>query len=204
MPEQSSLQEGGALPEASEDQAELPDEPSNVHRSSIEPACLHWYALYTHSRCEQLVCNQLSAKRFQVFFPKIEAWARRGRQKRLITTAMFPSYLLLCHAMDKESYIQIIKARGLVRILGERWDKLSVVSDAEIDSIQKVLEARVPILTQPFLKEGDRVRIMAGPLTGAEGILVQTKPSKGMLVLSVDLLQRSMAIEVDCSAVSAA
>jgi transcription termination/antitermination protein NusG len=91
-----------------------------------------------------------------------------------------------------------------VRILGEHWDKLGVVTDAEIDSIQKVLQARVPILTQPYLKQGERVRIVAGPLTGAEGILVQTKPSKGMLVLSVDLLQRSLAVEVDCSTVVAA
>jgi transcriptional antiterminator NusG len=204
MPEKSSFQGGGALPEGPEDKAECSDDSSNVHRPSVEPVCLHWYALYTHSRCEQLVYNQLSAKRFQVFFPKIEAWARRGRQKRLISTALFPSYLFLRHAMDKESYVQIIKARGLVRILGERWDRLSLVSDTEIESIQKILDARVPILTLPYLKEGDRVRIMAGPLTGAEGILLQTKASKGMLVLSVDLLQRSVAIEVDCSMVGAA
>src|SRR5687768_7737477 len=136
MPEKSSLQGGGALPEGLEDQAEFSDDPSNVHRSSVEPVCLHWYALYTHSRCEQLVYNQLSAKRFQAFFPKIEAWVRRGRQKRLISIAMFPSYLFLRHAMDKQSYIEVIRVRGLVRILGERWDRLSVVSDAEIDSVR--------------------------------------------------------------------
>jgi transcription antitermination factor NusG len=56
----------------------------------------------------------------------------------------------------------------------------------------------------PYLKEGRRVRITHGPLTGVEGILVQSKPGKGLLVLSVELLQRSVAVEVACSAVVAA
>ena len=117
---------------------------------------------------------------------------------------MFPSYLFLHHTLDKTSYLEVIKARGLVRILGERWDRLSVIPDAEILSIQTVLQARVPILPHPYLKEGQRVRIIEGPLTGAEGLLVESKPTKGLLVLSVDLLQRSVAVEVDCSVVVAA
>lgn len=117
---------------------------------------------------------------------------------------MFPGYLFLRHAMDKASYIEVRKARGLVRILGERSDRLAVVPDGEIEAIQRVLDARVPAMPHPYLREGQRVRITRGPLAGVEGILVQIKPNKGVLVLSVDLLQRSVAVAVDCTLVAAA
>jgi len=106
--------------------------------------------------------------------------------------------------MDKVSYLEVRQARGLVRILGERWDRLGVVPDADVRAIQKVLQARLPVLPHPYLKEGQRVRIMSGPLAGAEGILMHLRPEKGIVVLSVDLLQRSIAVEIDCSVVVAA
>jgi transcription termination/antitermination protein NusG len=164
----------------------------------------YWYALYTRSHCEQLVSDQLSAKGFHLFFPKLEMWSRRAGQQRLVSRPMFSGYLFLRHIMDKLSYVEVCQARGLVRVLGERWDRLGVVPDAEIEAIQRFLRARVPVLPHPFLKEGQRVRITCGPLAGTEGILVYCRPTKGMLVLSVDLLQRSVAVEVEYSAVAAA
>jgi transcription antitermination factor NusG len=117
---------------------------------------------------------------------------------------MFSNYLFLRHAMDKVSYLEVRQARGLVRILGERWDRLGVVPDADVAAIQKVLQARLPVLPHPYLKEGQRVRIMSGPLAGVEGILMHRRPEKGIVILSVDLLQRSIAVEIDCSLVVAA
>jgi transcription antitermination factor NusG len=165
---------------------------------------LYWYALYTRSHCEQLIYDQLSAKGFEVFLPKMEIWSQRAGQRRRIPVPMFPSYLFLHHAMDKLSYIEVRKARGLVRILGERWDHLSVVSDAEIEGIQKVLRARLPVMPHAYLREGQRVRITHGALAGVEGVFLSSKPEKGLLVLCVDLLQRSVAVEVDCAVVVAA
>jgi transcriptional antiterminator NusG len=117
---------------------------------------------------------------------------------------MFPSYLFLQHTIDKNSYIDVRKARGLVRILGESWDKPSIVPDAEIEAIQTTLSASIPVMAHPYLREGQRVRITEGSLRGVEGILIQSKPAKGLLILSVDLLQRSIAVEIDCSVVTAA
>ncbi len=160
-----------------------------------------WYALYTRSHCEQLVYEQLAAKGFSVFLPKLDVWSRRGGVRHRISTPMFPSYLFLHHKMDKIGFIEVSKARGLVRILGERWDRLSVVPDSEIDVIQRVLQAELPVAPHPYLRDGQRVRITHGPLTGVEGILVQSKPTKGLLVLSIELLRRSIAVEVDETAV---
>jgi transcriptional antiterminator NusG len=163
-----------------------------------------WYALYTRSHCEQLVYEQLVARGFSAFLPKLDVWSRRGGIRHRIAIPMFPSYLFLHEVMDKYSFIEVCKARGLVRILGERWDRLSIVPEAEIDAIQRVLCTNLPVVPHPYLREGMRVRITHGPLNGVEGILVQSKPNKGLLVLSVDLLRRSIAVEVDETVVGVA
>jgi len=171
---------------------------------SEDLAIPHWYALYTRSHYEQLVLDQLEAKGFQLFLPRIDVWSQRTGKRRLISVPMFPGYLFLRHAIDKVSYIDVRKVRGLVRILGESWDKLSTIPDAEIEAIQTVLNTSLPTMPHPYLREGQRVRITRGPLRGIEGVLVQSKPTKGLLILSIDLLQRSVAVEVDCSVVTAA
>lgn len=163
-----------------------------------------WHVLWAHSNCEQLVYDQLAARGFHLFLPKIDAWSRRGGVRHVANIPLFPGYLFLHDAMDKPSYIEVCKARGLVRLLGERWDRLSVVPDREIEAIQKILQARVPAMPHPYLREGQRVRITRGPLADVEGILVRIKPNKGLLVLSVDLLRRGVAVEVDCTLVTPA
>jgi transcriptional antiterminator NusG len=158
-----------------------------------------WHVLWTRSHCEQLVHDQLSGKEFELFLPKVEMWSRAGGSRRLSGAPLFPGYLFLRHALDKESYIEARKARGLVAILGESWDRPAVIPDSEIESIRRTVEAKVPALAHPYLREGRRARIVRGPLAGVEGILVQAKRNKGLLVLSVNLLQRSVAVEMDCT-----
>jgi transcriptional antiterminator NusG len=163
-----------------------------------------WRVLWTHSNCEQLVHDQLAAKGFDLFLPTVQTWNRRGGVRRLARVPLFRGYLFLRHAMDKMSYLEAYKARGLVRILGERWDRLEVVPDVEIEAIQRVLDADLPILPHPYLREGQRVRITRGPLADVEGILVRANPKKGLLVVSVNLLRRSIAVQLDCTVLEAA
>lgn len=166
------------------------------------PAERQWYAIWTRSHCEQLVCDQLRAKGFDPFLPKLNVWSRRGGERRVISVPMFQGYLFLSHrAMDKTSYVELCKVRGLVRLLGEGWDRPAVVPERDIAAIHKVLRAQVPVSPHPFLRHGQRVRILAGPLADVEGILVRMKPNKGIVALSVDLVQQSIAVEVDCTLV---
>lgn len=160
-----------------------------------------WFALWTQSHCEQLVCDQLRAKGFEAFLPTIRQWSRRAGVRRLIPAPMFPSYLFVHHAIEKRSYIDIVNTRGVVRILGERWDRLAPVENSEIDAIQRLERSELTLQPYPYLREGQRVRIVDGALAGVEGILVRNKSSRGLLVLSVNLLNRSVAVEVECSAV---
>ena len=158
-----------------------------------------WHALWTNSHCERRVHDQLMEKGFRVFLPRVESWSRRRGVRRRVQTPMFPGYLFLVlhQALDKAAYLEIAKVSGLVRVLGESWDRLAVIPAEEMRAIQTVITARQPVLPFPYLKEGQRARIAGGPLTGIEGILVERKPHQGLLVLSVHLLQRSVAVIVD-------
>jgi transcription antitermination factor NusG len=161
-----------------------------------------WFAIWTQSHCEQLVHDQLMGKGMRPYLPTMRTWSRRAGVRRLIPVPMFPGYLFIRCEMDKDSYLEVLKSRGVVRLLGERWDRLSPIPDGEIESVQRVANADVAVMPHPHLREGQRVRIGEGPLSGLEGILLRTKPNRGLLVLSVDLLQQSVAVEVDCTAVT--
>lgn len=163
-----------------------------------------WHVLWTRSNCEQPVHDQLVAKGFHPFLPKVDIWSRRGGVRHLSQCPMFRGYLFLHHAMDKVSYIEVCKVTGLVRVLGERWDRLAVVPDQEMEAIRSLALSHLPVLPYPYLREGQRVRIRRGPLADVEGILIRSKPNKGLLVLSIDMLRRSVAVEVDCTLIEAA
>src|SRR5437899_2246807 len=144
-----------------------------------------WHVLWTHSNCEQSVHDQLAAKGFDMLLPTHESWVRRGGVRRLCRMPMFRGYLFLRHVMDKVSYLEICKARGLVRLLGERWDQLEVVPDPEIAAIERLVRCNLPIFPYPYLREGQRVRITRGPLADVQGLIARGNPQNGLLVVSV-------------------
>jgi len=170
----------------------------------VVAAACPWYALYTRSHCEQLVYEQLAAKGFNLFLPKMQVRSQRAGVRHFIVVPMFPGYLFLHSLVDSATYLEVRKARGLVRILGQGWDRLAVVPEEEIHAIGIMLRSTLPIQSHPYLREGQRVRVRRGPLSGVEGIFVGGKANKGRLVLSVELLQQSVAVEVDCSDVEQA
>ena len=190
---------GGALPEDIAIETARENVKTADQSPSSDAEARKWYALWTKSHCEQVVFDHLAAKGFHVFLPKIEAWSRRDGLRHRIPVPMFPGYLFLHQVLDPNSYIEVLKTKELVRILGDGRERLAVIPDTEIDAIQKVVNSHLPTLPYPFLREGQRVRISNGPLAGVEGILVRTKPNKGLLVLSIELFQRSVAVEVDCT-----
>ena len=161
-----------------------------------------WYALWTQSHCEALVDEQLRAKGFATFLPTMRTWSRRRGVQRLIPVPMFSGYLFVHHAIDKAAYVEIARTRGLVRILGERWDQLSPVPADDIEALRMLVASDLEVMPHAFLREGDRVRVDAGLLAGLEGILVRTKAKRGLFVVSVELLHRSVAVEVDCTLVT--
>jgi transcription termination/antitermination protein NusG len=163
-----------------------------------------WHVLWTRSHCEQAVHDQLAAKGFHPFLPKLRRWSRRDGLRHLISTPLFPGYLFLNDALDKPSHVALRKTAGLAAILGERWDRPARVPAGEIDAIRRVVESGADVFPHLYLREGQRVRIVAGPLDGVEALLVRHRANKGVVVVSLHLLQRSVAVELDVADIVAA
>ena len=159
-----------------------------------------WYAIHTRSHFENLVADQLAARGFSLFLPQRGVWSKRLKTTRV--EPMFPGYLFIHHGMEKKSYIEILKARGVVRVLEGGWNRLTPIADGEMEGIQRVVNAGVPVSPHMYFNQGDRVRVLDGPLAGLEGIFVRDKPNKRRLVVSIHLLQTSVAVEVDAALVA--
>lgn len=114
---------------------------------------------------------------------------------------MFPGYLFVRDALDKHRYVDMLKVRGIVRVLEDGWSRLTPVPGEDIDAIERLASAGVIVSPHAHLQHGDRVRVLEGPLTGVEGIFVQDKPSKGRLVVSMNILGRSVSVDMNSAAV---
>jgi transcriptional antiterminator RfaH len=160
-----------------------------------------WYAIWTRSHCERLVLDQLSAKGFTAFLPEIGVWSKRQGRMHVVPAPMFPGYLFVHQAMDKHAYIEMQKVRGLVRILEDGWTRLTPIPDHEVAAVERVQQAGLPMFSHGALHQGDHVRVKDGPLAGVEGIFVEDDPGTGRLVVSVGLLGRGVAVEIDGTSV---
>jgi transcriptional antiterminator NusG len=158
-----------------------------------------WHVLWTWSNCERLVHEQIRMKGYESFLPTIQVWSRRGGRRHLNRVPLFPGYVFLKRLLDRASYFDVLHVRGLARVLGQRWDRPYEVPPEEVEAIQRVVATNAPAQPHAFLRQGQRVRIVRGPLAHLEGIFVRSEPIKGLLVISVELLQRSVAVEIDCT-----
>jgi transcriptional antiterminator NusG len=154
-----------------------------------------WYAVHTKSRHEQKVHERLLEKSIHSFLPKIEVWSRRKDRRKRIRIPLFSGYLFVRVLMDNYTGVEILKTPGVAYILGNGTRYIPIPED-QIASIQILLQNDVLLSPHPYLKVGQRVRIVNGPLTGCEGILLREKPGKEKLIVSVDLLKRSISAEI--------
>ena len=157
---------------------------------------INWYAVHTSSRHEDMVYMRLDAKEIQVFLPKIEVWSKRKDRKKRIRIPLFRGYLFVHVELDKHIWLEILKTPGVARIVGNQKEPLPIPEE-QISSIRILLDNDVLLTPVPYLQIGQMVRIVHGPLTGVEGILLKTDTKKNKLVVSVDLLKRSLCVELD-------
>ncbi|MGB2637081.1 MAG: UpxY family transcription antiterminator [Candidatus Acidiferrum sp.] len=163
------------------------------------PIHLPWFALHVHSGKEGWIYAHLSGQGYECFLPKyktIRQWSDRKKQMEL---ALFPGYLF-CR-FDPLVRLPVLKTPGVIQVVGCNRTPVAI-EEKEIQAIQRMVESGLPTEPWPYLAIGDRVQIQSGALRGLEGILVSVKGNR-RLVLSVTLLQRSVAVEVDSGAVEA-
>jgi len=156
-----------------------------------------WCALYTRHQHEKTIAQSLTAKGLEVFLPLYNSTRRWKDRSVNLSLPLFPCYLFLRGLQDRK--LDVVTTPGIVSILTFNGET-AVVPELEIEAIRKAIEWGNRVEPHPFLRRGDRVRVISGPLQGLEGILVRQK-NLFRLVLSVEILERSAAVEVDVSAV---
>ncbi len=156
-----------------------------------------WYALYTRHQHEKRVQQTLAGKGFETFLPLYTtAHQWKDRVKR-VSLPLFPCYVFLRGPFSL--WLPVLTTPGIHSVVGFGGQPASI-SCTEVEAIRRVVESPVQAEPHPFLRCGDRVRVVAGPLRELEGILVRKK-NWCKLVLSVEMLQRSVAVEIDAAMV---
>ena len=155
-----------------------------------------WFAVWTRSQCEAKVEVGLRRKLHEIFLPRVRVPSRRRDRRVVLDQPLFPGYLFLRFAPSREGYISVASTDGVVRILGDRWDALHPVPDEQVEAVRRLVAPGLGARPVPWIRIGDRVRIVSGPLGGLEGFLQEWRARRAMFVVSVDLLQRSVGVEV--------
>jgi len=154
-----------------------------------------WWAVYTRHQHEKVVAEMLFAKGFEVFLPLYESTRRWKDRRMVLSLPLFPCYVFVRGSLDRK--LQVVTTPGIHMIL-YRGEQVAIVPSQEIEAIQRAVGGPSQIEPYPFLKCGKRVRVVRGSLEGVEGILVRKK-NLFRLVLSVDMLAQSVAVEVHAS-----
>jgi len=154
---------------------------------------LAWYALQVRSNCEWTVNSLLTGKDYETFLPTYRTRRRWSDRTKEIEAPLFRGYTF-CR-FDALRRLPILTTPGVVSIIGSATGPIQV-DDREIASVRGMVASGAVVGPWPFLREGQFVAVERGPLAGVEGIIVSLK-GHYRLVVSVTLLQRSVAVEID-------
>jgi transcription antitermination factor NusG len=137
------------------------------------PASEAWFAVWTRNQYEPRVSDQLRRKRFEVFLPTVRVPSRRRDKRVVLDQPLFPGYVFLRFAPSRSSWVAVASTEGLVRVLGQGWDALQPVPDEQVEGVRRLV-------------------------TQAEGARDRCR-GRATFVVNVDLLQRSVGVEVEAA-----
>lgn len=172
----------------------LPDQGTAVFGAEPHRNNHPWYAIRVQSKFENHVSTALRGKGYEEWLPQYRercCWSDRVRE---LDRPLFPGYLF-CRFDVRDRLLPILTTPGVVAIVGAGKTPISV-SDEEIATIQMVIRSGLPALPWPCLATGDRVYVETGPLAGVEGIVLDVDKTY-KLVVSISLLQRAIAVEIE-------
>ena len=155
-----------------------------------------WYALHTRSRFEQKVYDGLCGKSIEAFLPKVEVMSRRKDRRKKILVPILPGYVFVQTDLEPEGYWNIIKTVGVVRMIGFEGKPVPA-SEKEIEALMILNGTNRTVQNRSFIKRGDRVMIMEGPLKGLVGFYLRHKGQSDKVIVNVELLHRSLAVEIE-------
>lgn len=156
-----------------------------------------WHVIYTRHQHERVVAAHLTGRGFEVFHPTYRAMHRWKDRNKEVELPLFPSYLFFANGLDRRA--EILSVPGVHMILNTGGVAAVIPSD-ELDAIRRATIRPNIVEPHAFLTEGDLVRVKSGPLSGVEGLLHRKKDSF-RLILSIHILGRAAAVEIDVNAV---
>jgi transcription antitermination factor NusG len=153
-----------------------------------------WFAIHVRSKCESRAYSELSARGFEAFLPLRQVKRRWSDRDKTMDDPVFPGYLFCRFGLSNR--FRVLNVPGVARIVGAGLTPIAIPDD-EIRSVERLVESRMMLHPWPYLKSGQRVRIDRGPLEGLEGMVIRAADGSPRVVVSVALLQRSVAAEID-------
>ena len=155
----------------------------------------NWYALHTRARHERVVVQRLQERGVETFFPIVTETHRWSDRKKTVQLPLFGCYVFAKFVPNRSERLRVLRVDGVFGLVGSQGEG-TPIPDQEIDGVRMLVEGTLPWSSHPFLKIGQRVRIRSGALEGLEGILVSRNGSD-TLVISVDAIQRSLAVRLE-------
>jgi len=153
-----------------------------------------WFAVRTKSRHEALVSRYLEALGIEKFFPVYQARRRWSDRMKTVQLPLFCGYVFIRIA-ERCRFTPVLEAPGAVEVISFGGVP-APIPDEQIQAVRRLIASGLPACPHPYLKHGDRVRINGGPLAQLEGVLQKVR-NQYRFVLTVDMLQRAVSVEVD-------
>jgi transcription termination/antitermination protein NusG len=159
-----------------------------------EPA--NWYAVQTRARNEKVISERLQEQGLTTFLPLVTEIRRWSDRKKKVELPLFSCYVFVkLVPSNNDERMRVYRTNGVFRIVSMRGEAIPI-PDEQIDALRTVVTQQVPWSAHPFLKIGQRVRIRGGSLEGVEGVLLSQNEGR-TLIISVDAIQRSLAVRVE-------
>jgi len=152
-----------------------------------------WFALQTRYRFEKKVAAHLSSKGMEVFLPLRTENREWSDRQKLVSVPLFPGYAFVRSARSVALRLLVLQTPGVMGFVSFAGTA-AIIPQKQIEDLRLLLAQSVPFSLYPFLRAGQRVRIRGGCLDGVEGLLTQR--DRGKLVISIESIQRSLAIEI--------
>jgi transcription antitermination factor NusG len=171
-------------------------EPASVHPPlSLVPEDSNWYAIHTKPRHEKWIAAQLQEKRVFTFLPLLQQIHQWTDRRSKVEVPMFSCYAFVRIVQTVEERLRVLRTPGVLGFVGSEREGTPIPSE-QIENLRIALREKIPCAVHPFIRLGQRVRVRGGSLNGVEGILLRQGKDQSVIV-SVELLQRSIAIRVE-------
>lgn len=155
----------------------------------------HWYAVHTRARHEKMVAERLQEMGFATFLPLVKETRRWSDRKKVVELPLFSCYVFVEFVPTSEKRLRVSQTDGVLQIVGVKGQGIAIPHE-QIDAVRTLLNGNLAWSNHPFLKIGQRVRICGGALEGVEGSLISRNGDR-TLIISVDAIQRSLAVSVE-------